>query len=277
MHWPLFSKDGHLDSPRGAALAASLVERLTHGWRMLEWRHVAARVGRCPICGPAVFVRLNRTDWGVRCARCGGAPNTLLLVESIQTLIGDLLNKQVYVLSAAGPLFEYLRRNCRHLTHSLYSDAVEPGGYVGGVLSQDVQRLTFADESFDLCIHSEVFEHVPDDRAGFREVHRVLKQGGATLFTVPVFDRDTTLERARIANGHIEHLQPPEYHNDQLRGSVLAFRDYGRDVIDRLTAAGFTGVRLISAPGPAGLKYVRPGFDRPLIVGYKRRPTSPGD
>ncbi len=249
---------------------ASLLEKVKHGWEMLEWRHVAARPGLCPICGATVFVRLNRTDWGVRCARCGGAPNTLTLVQSIRELVGDLGNRQVYVLSAAGPLFEYLRRTCRHLTYSVYSDAVAPGEYAGGVLSQDVQRLTFADESFEVCIHSEVFEHVADDMAGFRETYRVLKPGGVTIFTVPVFDRDTTLERARVVNGRIEHLQPPEYHNDQLRGSVLAFRDYGRDVIGRLVSAGFYGVRLISLPGPAGLSYVRPGFDRPVVIGYKR-------
>jgi SAM-dependent methyltransferase len=237
---------------------------------MLEWRQLAARVGRCSICGVSMFVRLNRTEWGVRCARCGGAPNTLTLVDTIRRRVGDLRDKRVYVLSAAGPLFEYLQRCCQHLTYSLYSETVAPGEYADGVLSQDVQRLTFADRSFDLCVHSEVFEHVPDDLAGFREVHRVLRSGGATIFTVPVFDRDDTLERARIVDGRIVHLQPPEYHNDQLRGSVLAFRDYGRDVTARLASAGFHDVRVISTPGPAGLAYVREGFDRPVIVGYKR-------
>lgn len=249
---------------------SSLRTRVRVGLELLEWRQLAARVGRCSICGATVFVRLNRTEWGVRCVRCGGAPNTLTLVDTIRRLVGDLGDKQVYVLSAAGPLFEYLQRSCRHLTFSLYSDAVAPGEYADGVLSQDVQRLTLPNGSFDLCVHSEVFEHVPDDLAGFRELHRVLKPGGATIFTVPVSDRDITLERARMVGGRIEHIYPPEYHNDQLRGSVLAFRDYGRDVTTRLESAGFHDVRLISDPGPAGLAYVREGFDRPVIVGYKQ-------
>lgn len=249
---------------------ASVIEKLKLGFGMLEWRQFAAKGGHCPICGATVFVRLNRTDWGVRCVRCGGAPNTLILIEAVNALVGDVRNKRIYILSAAGPLFEHLQRTCRHLTYSVYSDAVAPGAYAGGVLSQDVQRLTFADDSFDLCIHSEVFEHVPDDLTGFRETHRVLRPGGVTIFTVPVFDTGTTVERARITNGQIEHLHPPEYHNDQLRGSVLAFRDYGRDITERLLSAGFRDVSLISSPGPAGLDYVRPGFDRPVIVGYKR-------
>jgi SAM-dependent methyltransferase len=244
--------------------------RVKAGLELLERRHLAARLGRCSICGATVFVRLNRTEWGVRCVRCGGAPNTLTLVDAIHRLVGDLGDKHVYVLSAAGPFFEYLQRSCRHFTFSLYSDAVAPGEYADGVLSQDVQRLTFPDGSFDLCVHSEVFEHVPDDLAGFRELHRVLRSGGATIFTVPVFDRDITLERARMVDGQIEHIHPPEYHNDQLRGSVLAFRDYGRDVTARLASAGFHDVRLMSDPGPADLTYVREGFDRPVIVGYKR-------
>jgi SAM-dependent methyltransferase len=237
--------------------------------KTLDWRQLGARPGRCPICGPTLFVRLNRTDWGVRCLRCGSAPNTLLIAGVLQDLCPNMGELEVYALASHGPLFDYLLARSGHLTFSYYDPDVPPGESRDGVLCQDVQRLTFADDTFDLCVHSEVFEHVADDEQGFRDIHRVLKPGGLTVFTVPVFDRWITVERARLVDGEIEHLLPPSYHNDQLRGPVLAFRDYGRDITSRLTAAGFADVRMISSEGPAGLTYERPGFDRPVIVGRK--------
>jgi SAM-dependent methyltransferase len=151
----------------------------------------------------------------------------------------------------------------------VYSDHVRPGDYWNGVQCQDVQRLSYPSDSFDACVHSEVFEHVPDDAAGFREVYRVIKKGGVTVFTVPVFDREETVERASLVDGEIHHLLPPSYHDDQLRGRVLAFRDYGRDIVDRLKAAGFSQVRMRSVPCAAGLAFERRGFDRPVITATK--------
>lgn len=49
----------------------------------------------------------------------------------------------------------------------------------------DVLRLPFEDNSFDRVIASEIMEHVVEDEAGLRELHRVLKPGGLLSVTVP--------------------------------------------------------------------------------------------
>jgi SAM-dependent methyltransferase len=54
-----------------------------------------------------------------------------------------------------------------------------------GVAAGDVTRLPYADATFDKIILSEVLEHLPDDRAGLREVRRILKPGGLVAITVP--------------------------------------------------------------------------------------------
>jgi SAM-dependent methyltransferase len=49
------------------------------------------------------------------------------------------------------------------------------------------EKLPFADESFDVVTALDVVEHLDDDIAGLKEMHRVLKSGGKTLIFVPAF------------------------------------------------------------------------------------------
>jgi SAM-dependent methyltransferase len=46
----------------------------------------------------------------------------------------------------------------------------------------DGKRLPFEDNSFDCCVSNWVLEHVQTPREHFREVHRVLRPGGAYFF-----------------------------------------------------------------------------------------------
>jgi len=48
-----------------------------------------------------------------------------------------------------------------------------------------VERLPWADRTFDLITCLDVIEHVPDDRAALRELRRVCRPGGWLLVTVP--------------------------------------------------------------------------------------------
>lgn len=49
----------------------------------------------------------------------------------------------------------------------------------------DGKVIPFADQTFDSCFSSEVFEHVFELEASLQEIHRVLKPGGKGLFVVP--------------------------------------------------------------------------------------------
>jgi SAM-dependent methyltransferase len=51
----------------------------------------------------------------------------------------------------------------------------------------DALAMPFPDASFDRVIAAEVLEHIPDDMAAMREIHRVLKPGGVAAVTVPSF------------------------------------------------------------------------------------------
>jgi SAM-dependent methyltransferase len=62
-----------------------------------------------------------------------------------------------------------------------------PTATYGGALRGDATRLPFADATFDTVVTSEVLEHIQDDVAAIKELHRVLKPGGTLGVTVPTW------------------------------------------------------------------------------------------
>jgi len=223
-----------------------MLSRLRSGLALLKPAEFAARLGACPFCGPTLFVRLRRDAVGVRCVRCAASAIHLAMGAAIAETAGSLAARDVCELSAHGPLAAFLRRSARSATFSEYFAEAERGSVRDGVRCEDVQRLTYADASFDLVTHTEVLEHVPDDARAFAELFRVLRPGGLMLFTVPLHGGPTTVERARLENGTIRHLLEPVHHLDPLRHEgILAFRDYGLDILDRLSSAGFVDARTL--------------------------------
>lgn len=221
---------------------------------------------RCPGCGPSLLAVLGDDEMLVRCLRCRGTPVHLSLVAAVAAHVPGLAARRAYELSTTGAALAWLRRRCGSVATSEYLDGVEPGSLRDGVRCEDVQRLSFADGSFDLCTSTEVFEHVPDDRAGFRELHRVLAPGGWLALTVPMHDADATVERARGSGASLEHLLPPAYHGDRLNGpgSVLVYRDYGRDLPARVRDAGFDDAFLWTPPRGFG------GHRRTVLLATRR-------
>jgi SAM-dependent methyltransferase len=123
---------------------------------------------------------------------------------------------------------------------SEYIDNARPGEIVDGVLNQDLERLTFANDTFDIVITSEVLEHVADLDRALAEIRRVLKAGGFHIFTVPLDpDLHRSGERARMADGKIVHMKPAVHHGDSRRAEgILAFRDFGSDAVTYLGRPG---------------------------------------
>ena len=228
-----------------------MLRRLAEAWSLVRLRELRLRVARCPFCGPTILLRLCAEDHGLRCVRCAASAIHLAMGWALRDHVADLAARDVCEFSARGPLSQWLRRSARSLSGSEYFPDLASGQSRDGVRCEDMQQLSHADRSFDLLVHTEVLEHVPDDARALRETHRVLREGGLMLFTVPLYDGEITIERARFDDaGHVHHLLPPVYHLDPLRAEgILAFRDYGRDIVQRVHAAGFHAVRILQ-PDP---------------------------
>jgi SAM-dependent methyltransferase len=242
----------------GAVGASAWLQALQLAVREVDWRALRVSGGLCPLCSGRTFIRISRDLLGTRCLSCKASPISMAIGAALAERVPSFADQRVCELSARGPFFEFLKRSigAGHgtLACSEFFDGVASGEVHEGVQCQDVQRLTYADASFDVCTSTEVFEHVPDDRAGFAELHRVTAAGGHLLLTVPLSDRDETVERATLEEGLVRHLQPPTWHDDRIRGTgrVLVYRDYGRDITDRLARAGFSEPEIVLIPDPAG-------------------------
>ena len=233
---------------------------------ILDFRFLKFKLSKCPLHGNSLFVRLNDTMLGVRCVVCGAAPIATSIAKVLTSHVPDYRQKKIYELSSRGAFFEFINKNVENAVFSEYMDDVKPGDSVNGVLCQDVQNLTFDDGIFDICTSTEVFEHVPDDMQGFKEIYRVLRDTGMFVFTVPLHDVDETVTRAQLENDEIIYLLPPEYHDDSIRGvgKVLVFRDYGRDIVDKLLSVGFADVEIVEQSDCAGF-----GYTKDVIVARK--------
>jgi SAM-dependent methyltransferase len=123
----------------------------------------------------------------------------------------------------------------KYLPQLPFGVETEPGAY-----NIDLQQVSFPSNRFDVILTSDVMEHVRDDRRAHAEIFRCLRPGGAYLFTVPYTeDRARTLHLVDTSSAEDVFLEPPHYHGDPISGEILAYRIYGRDLIERLEEAGF--------------------------------------
>jgi SAM-dependent methyltransferase len=128
---------------------------------------------------------------------------------------------------------------------------------------ENLTRLSFATGSLDVVLTLDVFEHIPDFRAAFRECRRVLRTGGDLIFTIPFFPELTMTEiRAVVgAGGDVQHILPPEIHGNPITaGGSLCFQHFGWDMFDDLRNAGFSSAVAKLYWGPWQGHIGLPGF-----------------
>jgi SAM-dependent methyltransferase len=124
---------------------------------------------------------------------------------------------------------------------SYYYPNVAAGEMVKGVRCEDLENLSFDDESFDLHLTQDVFEHLFNPAAAFREIARTLRPGGAHVFTTPLVRKNeaTRFCAALAPDGTVIHLvKPSEYHGNpiSLEGSLVTV-NWGYDIADYIFKA----------------------------------------
>jgi hypothetical protein len=166
---------------------------------------------------------------------------------SIQLLDIELAPYQddlIFLTEQVTPLYQFLKSRYSRLIGSEYrGNAVMPGRIdEHGIRHEDMTRLSFETESIDYIMSFDCFEHFPDFQKAFTECARVLKPGGRMLWTVPfVTASERNIIRARVVDGRVEHLLPPEYHGDPVNTEgCLCFTHFGWDMLRQVRSGGFS-------------------------------------
>lgn len=201
-------------------------------------RRLPRNSGYCNICeSETEFIEYKPWLRGnYKCRKCQSQPRNRALLNVLNKYCKNWRELVVHESSPSGPFSEYIKKNCSNYSSSHYFSDVPRGQYKGEFRSEDLSALTFADNSFDLLVTSDVFEHVMEPDKAFREITRVLKPGGMHIFTIPwIPNHKHSSRRAALkADGSIEYLKEPEYHGNPIgggKGSLVTY-DWGLDFPD---------------------------------------------
>jgi SAM-dependent methyltransferase len=221
-------------------------------------------IDTCPVCGSEDFREAKVLwpelimDWelsseetayidrqqGFSCMECGNNLRSMVLAKAILSVMGEDKSLKlaarrfrhrclkILEINEAGNLSPILKGFPRHKLVT-YPEA-------------DMTKLNFHDGTFDLVIHSETLEHVPDPHAGLRECRRILKTNGACIFTVPIIvDRMTRSREGLKAS----------YHGDptKLAEDYRVMTEFGADIWAYVMRSGFRNCRMHAMDYPAGL------------------------
>jgi ubiquinone/menaquinone biosynthesis C-methylase UbiE len=132
-------------------------------------------------------------------------------------------------LNQVNGLSQHLQ-SARNLVETFYDPSQNLGSVSNGLINQDLTRLTFPDNSFDLVFHSETLEHIHDYSRALEEVHRVLKPGGCQLYTIPLLHHRLTRRRILLGEDGIEKfLLPLSAHGSE--GEFPVVWEFGGDFL----------------------------------------------
>lgn len=196
--------------------------------------------GTCPTCLQAVTFRA-RGPWlrdDFLCTGCGSVPRERALMLVLDELFPGWPDLVIHESSPTDRGATHrLRTGAPGWFPSFHFPGAAPGEFVKGYRSEDLENLSFADESIDLHVTQDVMEHIFRPERAFAEIARTLRPGGAHVFTTPlVRKREPSVVRAvRTETGEIRHLLEPVYHGDPIdRSGTLVTVDWGFDICEKI-------------------------------------------
>jgi SAM-dependent methyltransferase len=186
--------------------------------------------GWCPCCrSETEFVETgNFLREHYLCSRCRSIPRFRAVNLTLDRYFPGWEQTTIHESSPAN---DFIRRYCANYSSSYYFEHVPPGAMHNGARSENLESLTFPADTFDLFVTQDVLEHVFHPDRAVREIMRVVKPGGAHVFTAPKHrGLRATRRRAALEDGHVVHLLDAEYHGNPIGdGRALVTWDYGDD------------------------------------------------
>lgn len=177
----------------------------------------------CPICGYHGQFSPVRHKVDVWCPSCDSrSRHRLIKLWFDKHLAGTSVGRTLHFAAET-----FLQDLFRSASNEYITADLEPTFDV----QINIEDIDFPDASFDLVIVNHVLEHV-EDNVALRELRRILRPGGRVLVTVPMIE------------GWDDSYEAPDDMDRDMRALVMTDPDhrrwYGRDICDKIEAAGLT-------------------------------------
>lgn len=181
--------------------------------------------------GDDCSLKSNYKESGL-CFSCGSSHRN----RSLWNEVKNNLKGNIYLPAGDGFLYHRLQGYSSIIFSDYYDN---PKLALRNIPHQDLTKLTFDDNSFNLILSEHVLEHVSDPNLVFKEIYRCLKNGGLFVFTIPFEANDKSI--TRIDSNFNEHL-PRKFHLDPLRSEgSLVFNDFSKnDFLDKFITKKFS-------------------------------------
>jgi len=185
----------------------------------------------------------------LECPLCKMNNRQRLVTTIIEQLLINAKIQNIYFMEQVTPIFIYFKNllNNRNIIGSEYfGDRFKSGKIYSGVRHEDVEKLSFNNNSIDLIVSNDVFEHVPNPKIAFKESFRVLRKNGIMIFTIPFHsNKSKSVTRAKFSDNTLNFVLPKIFHGNPVsKDGSLVFTDFGWDVLSLVKNAGFAAVNV---------------------------------
>lgn len=194
--------------------------------------------GWCPICEREVTFRASH-EWfrdHLICSGCKSIPRERALFKVLKEYFPNYRDLAIHESSPGGRGASIkLYSECKGYSASHYYPDVTRGEIhpKSGYRCEDLEQMTFPDSSFDIFVTQDVMEHIFRPKEAFLEVARVLKPGGAHIFTAPLINKTKKSEcwASRSDSGEVIYHHPAEYHGNPVdeKGALVTMH-WGYDI-----------------------------------------------
>lgn len=215
-------------------------------------------IAKCPVCGAFTLIHVKGDNLRETCIciRCKSNNRQRQIAYVVCHAVGCAKKRRfsslkgftklddfaVYNTEARGAIHNWLSRMKNYICSEYFGNSYKSGEFVNNIMHQDLMNLSLSNESIDLVISSDVFEHIPDPYKAHEEVYRILKRGGRHIFTVPFYQTEFLDEDRTIldSNGNTVFLKEPIYHGDPLNSKgALVYKIFSLEMLVKLRKIGF--------------------------------------
>lgn len=155
----------------------SMLDKRKKFWTSISERRtepVLKNSGYCPICTQEVTF-IARDPWlrdHYQCSNCGSIPRERALMHTIERYFPNWRKLTIHESSPGNRgASRRLSKECSQYIPSQFLPEQKPGVIVGNFRCENLEALTFDDESVDLHITQDVLEHVFHPSKVFAKLH----------------------------------------------------------------------------------------------------------